>query len=204
MNNTRKRSSMMVRLVAVLAVTMMFTMCFVGGTFAKYTSSATGTDRAKVAKWSFEVNDTEIATTQTFTFNLFDTIKDSNGTDNEADMSFVDGSIIAPGTQGSFQIKLENLSEVNATYAIDYTVTNTSNIPVQFSVDNGAHWTDGLVDVPATNIAHTDGTATITVQWRWRFEADNVTEGDNADTNLGKDGTATLEVSAKVTATQVD
>ena len=36
MNNTRKRSSMMVRLVAVLAVTMMFTMCFVGGMFVKW------------------------------------------------------------------------------------------------------------------------------------------------------------------------
>ena len=55
MNNTRKRSSMMVRLVAVLAVVMMFTMCFVGGTFAKYTSSATGTDSATVAKWGVTV-----------------------------------------------------------------------------------------------------------------------------------------------------
>lgn len=180
MNNTRKRSSMMVRLVAVLAVVMMFTMCFIGGTFAKYTSSASGSDSARVAKWSFEVNDTEIATTQTFTFNLFDTIKDSNGTDGETDMSPVDGSIIAPGTQGSFQIKLVNLSEVNATYAIDYTVTNTNSIPVKFSVDGGTNWTEDLADVTATNIAHTNGTATITVQWKWDFEGNNV-----RDTALG-------------------
>lgn len=199
MNNTRKRSSMMVRLVAVLAVTMMFTMCFVGGTFAKYTSSATGTDSTRVAKWAFKVGDTNIAENNTFTFNLFESIKDSNVSDDESDMSPVGGSIIAPGTQGSFALVLTNESEVNATYAIDYTVTNTSNIPVQFSVDGGAHWTDELVDVPATNIAHTDGTATINVQWRWAFDGD-----DTTDTNLGKVGTATLEVSAKVTATQVD
>ena len=204
MNNTRKRSSMMVRLVAVLAVTMMFTMCFVGGTFAKYTSSGTGTDSATVAKWSFKVGETDIATTDEFTFDLFKTIKDSNGTDNETDISPDDGTIIAPGTQGSFNLVLTNASQVTAQYAIDYTVTNTSHIPVQFSVDNGATWTDELVDVSATNIAHTNGTATINVQWRWRFEADNVTEGDNVDTTLVKDGTATLEVSAKVTATQVD
>ena len=201
MNNQRsqKRSSMMVRLVAVLAVIMMFTMCFVGGTFAKYTSSASGSDSARVAKWSFEVNDTEIATTQTFTFNLFDTIKDSNGTDDETDMSPVDGSIIAPGTQGSFQIKLENLSEVNATYAIDYTVTNTNSIPVKFSVDGGANWTEDLADVTATNIAHTSGTVTITVQWKWDFEGNNV-----RDTALGYTATDTITVAAAVTATQVD
>lgn len=56
----------MVRLVAVLAVTMMFTMCFVGGTFAKYTSSATGTDNANVAKWDIEVNNNNITTSDTF------------------------------------------------------------------------------------------------------------------------------------------
>ena len=113
MNNTRKRSSMMVRLVAVLAVTMMFTMCFVGGTFAKYTSSGTGTDSATVAKWSFKVGEIDIATTDTFTFDLFKTIKDTNGTDNESYMSSVDGTIIASGTQGSFELVLTNASQLS-------------------------------------------------------------------------------------------
>ena len=199
MNNTRKRSSMMVRLVAVLAVTMMFTMCLVGGTFAKYTSSGTGTDTATVAKWSFKVGETDIATSDTFTFDLFKTIKDSNGTDNESDMNPVDGTIIAPGTQGSFDLVLTNASQVTAQYAIDYTVTNNNDIPVKFSVDGGTTWTDDLADVNATNIVHTNGTATITVQWKWDFNGN-----DTTDTSLGTVGTATLEVSAKVTATQVD
>lgn len=203
MNNTRKRSSMMVRLVAVLAVTMMFTMCFVGGTFAKYTSSATGTDSATVAKWSFKVGETDIAASNEFTFDLFNTIiKDSNGTDNETDMSPVDGSIIAPGTQGSFDLVLKNESQVTAQYAIDYTVTNTGHIPVQFSVDGGAHWTDDLADVVAsdsTKLAANSGTTTINVQWKWDFNGN-----DTTDTTLGSAGTATLTVAAVVTATQVD
>lgn len=202
MNNTRKRSSMMVRLVAVLAVTMMFTMCFVGGTFAKYTSSGTGTDSTTVAKWSFKVGATDIAASNEFTFDLFKIIKDSNGTDDETDMSPDDGTIIAPGTQGSFALVLTNASQVTAQYAIDYTVTNTGNIPVQFSVDGGDHWTNDLADVAAsdsTKLAANSGTTTITVQWKWAFDGD-----DTTDTNLGKVGTATLEVSAKVTATQVD
>ena len=201
--NKTKKSSMMVRLVAVLAVTMMFTMCFVGGTFAKYTSSATGTDSATVAKWSFKVGETDIATTDTFTFDLFKTIKDSDGINNETEMNPVDGSIIAPGTQGSFDLVLTNASQVTAQYAIDYTVTNTGNIPVQFSVDGGAHWTNDLADVAAsdsTKLAANSGTTTIKVQWKWDFNGSD----DSFDTALGIGGNAVLTVKAEVTATQVD
>ena len=204
MNNTRKRSSMMVRLVAVLAVTMMFTMCFVGGTFAKYTSSATGTDNANVAKWDIRVNGSEIATSNTFTFDLFQTITDSNLTSAETDIAPADGSIIAPGTSGKFSIAIQNLSQVNATYAIDYTVTNNSNIPVEFST-NGTVWETDINELDVNNVAIGLGTdTTVTVYWKWRFEADNVPQGDNLDASLGSAATATLTVAANVTATQVD
>ena len=201
MNNTRKRSSMMVRLVAVLAVTMMFTMCLVGGTFAKYTSSATGNDNANVAKWDIRVNGSEIATSDTFTFDLFQTITDSDLTSAETDIAPADGSIIAPGTRGSFDIVIKNDSQVNATYAIDYTVTsNVSSIPVEFST-NGTDWKTNINELDVTNVTIGLGTdTTVTVQWRWRFEAGR----DELDTSLGKDGTATLTVVAKVTATQID
>ena len=205
MNNQRsqRRSSMMVRLVAVLAVVMMFTMCFVGGTFAKYTSSGTGTDTATVAKWSFKVGETDIATTDTFTFDLFKTIKDSDGINNETEMNPVDGSIIAPGTQGSFDLVLTNASQVTAQYAIDYTVTNNNDIPVKFSVDGGTTWTNDLADVAAsdsTKLAANSGTTTIKVQWKWDFNGSD----DSFDTALGIGGNAVLTVNAKVTATQVD
>ena len=201
--NNKKRSSMMVRLVAVLAVTMMFTMCFVGGTFAKYTSSGTGTDTATVAKWSFKVGETDIATTDTFTFDLFKTIKDSDGIKNETEMNPVDGSIIAPGTQGSFDLVLTNASQVTAQYAIDYTVTNNNDIPVKFSVDGGTTWTNDLADVAAsdsTKLAANSGTTTIKVQWKWDFNGSD----DSFDTALGIGGNAVLTVKAEVTATQVD
>lgn len=199
MNNTRKRSSMMVRLVAVLAVTMMFTMCFVGGTFAKYTSSATGTDNANVAKWDIRVNGSEIATSDTFTFDLFQTITDSDLTSAETDIAPADGSIIAPGTSGKFSIAIQNLSQVNATYSIDYTVTNTGNIPVEFST-NGTDWQTDINELDVTNVAIGLGTdTTVTVQWRWVFDGN-----DTTDTALGSAATATLTVAAAVTATQVD
>lgn len=204
--NKTKRSSMMVRLVAALVVVMMFTMCFVGGTFAKYISSATGTDSARVAKWSILVGGTDIATSETFTFDLFKTIKDSDGTSDETDISPADGTIIAPGTSGSFEIVIKNESEVTAQYTIDYTVTNTDNIPVEFSVDGGANWSADLADVAAsesTKLA-VGATKTVTVQWRWRFEATDIAAGDAIDTPLGIAAAAVLEVKAEVTATQVD
>ncbi len=205
MNNQRsqRRSSMMVRLVAVLAVTMMFTMCFVGGTFAKYTSSATGTDSAQVAKWDIKVGSTNIVTSDVFYFDLFSTVKDSNGTDNETDMSPADGTIIAPGTSGKFDIVITNDSQVNATYNIDYTVTNTNGIPVQFSTD-GSTWKTNINDLDVSTNAPINMRAqeTVTVYWKWDYSVD--VDHDTADTNLGKEGTATITVSAKVTATQVD
>ena len=40
------------RIVGLLLVFVLVTSCFVGGTFAKYASKATGSDTATVAKWS--------------------------------------------------------------------------------------------------------------------------------------------------------
>lgn len=201
--NTMKKRSIMIRVMAVLSVVMMFTICFVGGTFAKYTSSGTKSDAATVAKWSFKVGEIDIATTDTFTFDLFKTIKDSDGINNETEMNPVDGSIIAPGTQGSFDLVLKNESQVTAQYAIDYTVTNNNDIPVKFSVDDGTTWTNDLADVAAsdsTKLAANSGTTTIKVQWKWDFNGSD----DSFDTALGIGGTAVLTVEAKVTATQVD
>ena len=199
--NNKKRSSMMVRLVAALAVTMMFTMCFVGGTFAKYTSSATGTDNANVAKWDIKVNNNNITTSDTFNFNLFNTVNDTKDGNPETDMRPNDGTIIAPGTRGYFDIVIKNDSQVNATYAIDYTV-NTRSIPVKFSV-NGTDWFDDINYLDVRGVAINMGaTATVTVQWMWEFER---IDGDTQDTTLGSAASAaTLTVAAKVTATQVD
>ncbi len=169
--NTMKKRSIMIRVMAVLSVVMMFTMCFVGGTFAKYTSSGSGSDSARVAKWSFKVGGTDVATENEFTFDLFNTVKDT-GDANETDINPTDGTIIAPGTQGSFALVLTNESEVTAQYAIDYTVTNTNNIPVEFSVD-GTNWSSELTDVTASLQAKNDtnsDTTTITIRWRWVFE----------------------------------
>ena len=194
---------------ALLLAAVLVTSYSVSGTYAKYTSSATGTDTARVAKWAFNVGTTDIATTNTFTFDLFNTTYTNVESSNSE-------NVIAPGTEGSFTIELTNNSEVKATYAIDYTVDKTTSIPVEFSVDGGNTWTADLADVAATaetTVNANGGAATpITVQWRWVYEIadddqtleDEEAENDAVDTALGIDGDDTITVTAVVTATQVD
>lgn len=199
--------------LAVLLLAVVTTTYSVSGTYAKYTSTFEGTtDSARVAKWAFSINNTDMTTaSNAFTFDLFNTVNDTDG-NPETDVKEGTGeTIIAPGTQGSFAIVLANNSEVNAKYEVDYTVTNTANIPVEFSID-GTNWTTNIADVAATSIAMMNAngsTATINIQWRWAFTGDaseNYTSSqtDATDTALGVDGTATISVKADIIVTQVD
>ena len=192
------KKNRMMRLAAFLLVCVLLTTSVISGTYAKYTSTATASDTAKVAKWDIVLNGKSI--TESFTFDLFKTIVDT--VDGNTDAQVAAGKIIAPGTKGSFTIELQNKSEVTAEYVIDYTVTNTANIPVEFSVD-GNTW-GALADVatPVTLQMGATTATTIPVQWRWVFTTG--TEGDAVDTALGLAGSAELKVEAKITVNQVD
>ena len=192
------------RLLTIALIIALIALILVASSYAKYLSSGTGSDSARVAKWSFKVGENDIVATDTFKFDLFKTITETDGRTEEADVVSANSDrVIAPGTSGSFELVLENKSEVSAKYGIEYTVANTASIPVQFSVDGGKTWTESLTDVVAddtnTKLAANSGSKTITVQWKWAYDGT-----DTKDVELGKYGTAKLEVSAKVTATQID
>ena len=203
------------KMILITLLIAMIALVLVSATYAKYTSSTSGSDTARVAKWSFKVGGTDIVANDSFTFNLFDTIKDSNGTDPETDVVSTNGDkVIAPGTSGNFSLVLKNESETSAKYGITYTVTNTANIPVEFSTD-GINWKNTLTNVEAndtnTKLEAKNGTATVNIQWRWAYEntKENATNEekkatDENDVALGKEGTAILTVKADVTDTQID
>ena len=200
----KKQRFFMLGIITVLVAVLSLT--FVSSTFAKYTSSVTGSDFARVAKWEWK-SGSEVLN-DTITFDLFNTIKDENGS-AEADVFNKLGdpkTVIAPGTSGSFELKFTNNSEVNAKYKIDYTVVK-NGIPVQFSVDGGATWTDDLADVAFKNV--TQGTEeTVKVEWKWAFDSasDDYPAGwnDKSDTDLGKAGSAEITVTATVTFEQIN
>ena len=209
------KKNRMMRLASVLLVCVLLTTSVISGTFAKYTSSATATDSARVAKWSILVGkgdaQRDIAKTDvtTFEFELFNTVLDTVDGKKERNVAEgVDTVIIAPGTKGAFDIVLENASEVTATYAIDYTVNN-AGVPIEYSIDDGKNWSTEITDVTATQI-NMGASVTIHVEWRWAFEGKDSanytnSQTDVTDTALGiADQLATPTVTATITATQVD
>ena len=196
------------RIFSALLVLALLSTCVIGGTFAKYTSSATGSDTARVAKWSIKLNTAQIATgsTEAVTISLFDTIYDSNGTDEETDVAKIaDHKIIAPGTSGKFEINILNDSEVNAKYDMTFT-TSTAAIPVQFSTD-GSDWKTTISDCNLTNqdLDMSTTPVTTTVYWKWEYEVGAA--HDVVDTTLGiaaREAAQELTVNVAITATQVD
>lgn len=200
----------MMKVAALLLALTLMTSCFVGGTFAKYTSESAGSDTARVALWKFTLEGADM--TDEFTFNLFDY------TDANVDVNGLNDSdkVIAPGTGGYFQIDLVNNSEVNARYTISFRETNDSNIPLQYSVD-GTTWVDSIIELGTTaltNVAIEMGHgAQATIYWRWAFNDTDtaVTDGsahdgqtNQTDTTLGEAGSATVKITATVTVEQVD
>lgn len=167
--------------VFVLMLTIIATI-FVSETYSRFTTTASGSDSVVVANWSFEVNGKEIAVkgdAETIDFNLFDTIYDSDGENEETDVA--DG-FIAPGTSGAFEFALQNTSEVTAQYGIEFEVTNTNNIPIEYSTD-GSTWTNTLEDIIAseeTTLAIGQETKNVVIKWRWSFDGDT-----DADTTIG-------------------
>ena len=81
------------RAAALMLTLTMITSCFVGGTFAKYTTNSTGTDSARVAKFGVAVT----ANGPTFAKEY---AKDDDKFTLEAN-SVVSTDVVAPGTNGN-------------------------------------------------------------------------------------------------------
>ena len=212
----KKNRLFMLGLVTVFVAVLSLTL--VSSTFARYTSTVTGGDSAKVAKWlvTYEDQDDTVngaAASTNITFDLFNDVKelDEHGIptdENETDISNDNGTLIAPETGGTFEFTLSNLSEVNATYKITYEISNTTPaIPLEYRVKVGtgdepySAWSTTLANVGATPL-DMSGTVTYTIQWRWVGQdgnADDTTLGVNAITN-----DQVIAINATIVFEQVD
>ena len=163
------RKNKMMRLASVLLVAVLMTTCAISGTFAKYTTTFTGTDTAKVATWEIAVNEGTQAT-KTFTFDILQTIVDYGGDEDGSTDDDVLADRLAPGTKGSFTIVLKNTSEVNAKYETVFTFPSG---PITFTPTNS----NGT-------LAMINGEATITVNWAWPFEGNDAADMALAGTDL--------------------
>lgn len=199
------KKNRMMRLAAFLLVCVLLTTSVISGTYAKYVSTATATDTAKVAKWQINVGTVNIAQadTQVITFGLFDTINDTDGSGEEKHVS---AGLIAPGTKGAFDVTITNNSEVDANIKAALSAKETNgDIPIQYSVD-GNTWTATLAELSVDEDLAPGASTAVNVLWQWVYEVSEA--GNTADTVLGiaaASGTApAVEVTMAVTATQID
>ena len=196
------KKNVMMRVASALLVAVLMTTCAISGTFAKYTSSATGTDTARVAKWGWGET--------TVTLELFDvaygeTVKSSNS-DN----------VIAPGTSKTASI----VWAPAATFApeVDYTISFNATATIPADVENVLTWTLAMDGAAAESYATFEQLAAalnaktyageaaedapevnVVIGWAWAIDGDAA-----IDTALGnKAELDTLTVKVTLTATQV-
>lgn len=227
------RKNRTMRAAALLLALTLITACFVGGTFAKYTSSVNSQDSARVANWGFEPSAIDLT-------GLFDKVYNGNGDTSVS----AQADVIAPGTTGSDTFKFVydktagNAPEVAYTFTVDTTgssihddVKNNANI--QWKLDNGNWGTwDALITAIKNLSGSTDGSGIATygpgslptafgtadtehtVSWQWVFEtaddtntedANEMTAQDTTDTGMGNANTlADVTLKITITATQDD
>ncbi len=218
------KKNIAMRVASLILMCTIVTSCFVGSTFAKYTSSVSGTSTAVVAKWLVKVGTTDVSTAdQEMTFNIFDKSKiydlaavadtsaNASGWTKTVDADVKDGTtnaIVAPGTWGEIEFAVSNESDVTVAYSVVVSALTTT-LPLEFST-NGTTWvpaSDISADLPYSlgsgSLAigsSTPTNATAKLYWRWTFERG----ADAADTALGHANVATCNITAGVTFTQAD
>ena len=213
------------RLASVLLVLTLLTTCVISGTFAKYTTSTTGGDKARVAYWGFG----QAAAT---TIDLFDgqyaNVKSSGEVDGFS-------NVVAPGTEKSttFAFGYTNYNantitapEVAYTFTVNPTITGDYD---ELDANNSFKWTlkkggatateyntvadllaaiKALSGDPSGSKTYNPGdlpaafsaNEVYTIGWKWAFDGN-----DAADTTLGNSQTLeNVTFSITITATQVD
>lgn len=203
--------------LGVLAVALtLVTTCLVGGTMAKYTTTAAGTGSGTVAKFNvgIKANETGLAKNAVTIPDLFTTGReDGNGTS-------VVKNKLAPGTSGYFELAVTNNSDVKVKVTgVTFTKVNGSAaVPMKFAVtdknakkpdDNAFEDIDAfsktVSDKIASEIGWGNGANSQTVQIWWQWDPASSAEDD---TKLGTEAATaatapTYGLDISVTADQV-
>lgn len=219
------RKNKMMRLASALLIAVLLTTCAISGTFAKYTTTGTGTDSATVAKWGVKITANGATFANTYATNDESVV----GTIANSVIGGSSAKVIAPGTSGTMvAATISGTPEVavKVTYKATVTLTgwtvntDTYYCPLEITVGTGedAHTykgtsyesaakfkeaietaINGYSDeyAPNTNL----GTITVPVSWKWAFEGND----DVKDTALADLETApTIKIEVQVTVTQID
>ena len=177
-------------LIIVLLVLVGLTTGYVASTYAKYTSTVTGSGTATVAKWAFATDNA----TQNITIALNPTVDAT---------TLVNGKI-APGTTGSFNIALVN---TNSEVGVDFSIAldSISNKPTNLKFYKDSSYTTELTPGTSTvtgQLTAGDSTGvTVPIYWRWEYETNAIATNDPIDTQDGE-AANTLTIGVTITGVQ--
>lgn len=222
------RKNNLLRVGALLFVLTMMTSSFVGGTFAKYVTSGTGTDTARVAKFGVQVT----ANGETFAKEYATDNNEVKGTISKSVVST--DKVVAPGTKGNMaSMTLSGTPEVAVKVTYEADLALSSN----WIVDDGVVYCPIVIKVNKTEIDGADYTTladfekaveeainnyskeyeagkalanvtedSVAVSWEWPFSTGDA--NDAKDTFLGGQAAAgnaaTVTLTVKTTVTQID
>lgn len=221
------------RAALLLLVLTLITSCFVGGTFAKYTTSASGTDTARVAKFGVQIR----ANGGTFAKEYATDDNTVAGTIAKSVVSTRE-NVVAPGTRGDMaKMTLSGTPEVAVRVGYtarvtvsDWTVDGAFYCPITIKVKGedenlvicGLDYTDAgqfaravenkIAAFSANYAAGTDlsnaGVTAPEVSWEWVYEGNGTHQNnqtDAKDTALGNAAApATITLEIETTVTQID
>ena len=225
------RKNWTMRAAGLMLALVLITSCFVGGTFAKYTTAATGNDSARVAKFGVTITANGNMFAKEYDEGVTAKTVISDGTD--------DKNLVAPGTKGNMvSMTLTGKPEVAVKVSYDATdkVVLSDNwkdkdgnfyCPLVFTIKGDhtsyIHGTDynnvaalqTAIETeikayskeyePNTDLA-TVGTDSLAISWEWPFSTSE--ENDVKDTYLGDQAAAgnaaTVSVEVTTTVTQID
>lgn len=217
-----KKNTMM-RIASVLLVVVLLTTSVISGTFAKYVTSGTGSDTARVAKFGVAIT----ANGTTFATRYNDT-PDAAGTKVHSE-----DKVVAPGTSNAMaSMTLSGTPEV----AVKVNYTADFDLSDNWTVD-GAYYCPLIIDVEGTKVNGTNYTSvadfeaavealingwtktydagtsldhqaadSVSVSWEWPFSTGDA--NDAKDTWLGNQAAAgnpaTVSLTITTTVTQID
>ena len=191
------KKNVMMRLASFLLVAVLISTSAISGTYAKYVTQESGSDKARVAKWGVVIDADN--------FGMFATDYKTDDTSatftGEYSVSSAEGDrdkVMAPGTKGSFaDIKITGTPEVAVDVAIVPTVTITGDwlvegdfyCPVVITVgseaicglkyDSAAAFAAAIEAkikgnsaqyAPNTDLSTIYDTTNLDLAWEWAFE----------------------------------
>ena len=219
------KKNKMMRIASVLLVAVILTTCAISGTYAKYVTSGSGSDSARVAKFGVTVSGTADTFKETYA-------KDDNSFTLAANTVVSTEKVVAPGTSGSMAaFTITGTPEVAVRVAFTGTLelgdkwvdsTSAYYCPIEITVGDAtfkgityasADEFEAAVnakiatyskDYAAGSNLSNIGADAPAISWKWAFEGND----DVKDTYLGDQAAAgnaaTISLSVTATVTQID